>query len=391
MPILNSLNELHDEITDWRRELHQNPELQYDVFETVKFVEDQLRSFGVDEITTGIGKTGLVALIKGNGGTENTKSGKTIGLRADMDALPIEEISGKPWASKTKGKMHACGHDGHTSMLLGAAKHLAATRNFNGTIALIFQPAEEGGAGAKAMIDDGMLDQFGIDEVFAMHNMPGIPVGEFAICRGAIWASTDEFEITLTGRGGHAAYPHTATDTIVAGANIVTALQTIASRNTNPLESLVISVTKFHAGTAMNVLPEQAILSGTIRTLKNELRDLAETRLKSIANNIAASYEMSAEIHYKRNYPVTVNHDAQTDFAADVAAEIVGENKVDRTANANMGAEDFSYMLEQRPGTYIMMGNGDTPALHNAAYDFNDEAIPYGVSYWVKLAERALA
>ena len=386
MPILNSLNEMHPEITKWRRELHQKPELQYDVVETAEFVVKKLEEFGVDEVITGLGQTGVVGIIKGNLG-----EGKTVGLRADMDALPIEEISGKPWASKISGKMHACGHDGHTSMLLGAAKHFVQTRNFKGNIALIFQPAEEGGAGAKAMLDDGMLEKTSIDEVYAMHNMPGIPVGEFAICEGAIWASTDEFEITLTGRGGHAAYPHTATDTIVAGANVVTALQTVASRNTNPLESLVISVTKFHAGTAMNVLPEQAVISGTIRTLKNELRDLAETRLKGIADNIAATYDMKAEVHYKRNYPVTVNHDAQTALAADVAAEIAGPDKVDRKANPNMGAEDFAYMLEERPGTYIMVGNGDTPALHNAAYDFNDEAIPYGVSYWVKLAERVLA
>lgn len=386
MPILNSLNEMHPEITKWRRELHQKPELQYDVFETAEFVVNKLKEFGVDEIITGLGQTGVVGIIKGNLG-----DGKTVGLRADMDALPIEEISGKPWASKTSGKMHACGHDGHTSMLLGAAKHFVQTRNFKGNIALIFQPAEEGGAGAKAMLDDGMLEKTSIDEVYAMHNMPGIPIGEFAICDGAIWASTDEFEITLTGRGGHAAYPHTATDTIVAGANVVTALQTVASRNTNPLESLVISVTKFHAGTAMNVLPEQAVISGTIRTLKNELRDLAETRLKGIADNIAATYDMEAEVHYKRNYPVTVNHDDQTALAADVATEIAGADKVDTKANPNMGAEDFAYMLEERPGTYIMVGNGDTPALHNAAYDFNDEAIPYGVSYWVKLAERVLA
>ena len=386
MPILNSLNEMHPEITEWRRELHQNPELQYDVFETADFVQKKLKEFGVDEIITGLGKTGVVGIIKGNLG-----DGKTVGLRADMDALPIEEISGKPWASKTKGKMHACGHDGHTSMLLGAAKHFAQNRNFKGSIAFIFQPAEEGGAGAKAMLDDGMLDKTSIDEVYAMHNMPGIPVGEFAICDGAIWASTDEFEITLTGRGGHAAYPHTATDTIVAGANVVTALQTVASRNTNPLESLVISVTKFHAGTAMNVLPEQTVISGTIRTLKNELRDLAESRLKGIVDNIAATYDMKADVHYKRNYPVTVNHNEQTALAASVAAEIAGADKVDTKASPNMGAEDFAYMLEQRPGTYIMVGNGDTPALHNAAYDFNDDAIPYGVSYWVKLAERALA
>ncbi len=385
MPILNSLNDMHEEITEWRHKLHQNPELQYDVFETAQFVEAQLKSFGVDEIITGLGKTGLVGIIKGNGG-----EGRTIGLRADMDALPIEEISGKEWSSKVDGKMHACGHDGHMSMLLGAAKHLTATRNFKGSVAVIFQPAEEGGAGALAMINDGLMEKANIEEVYAMHNMPGIPLGEFAICKGAIWASTDEFVITLTGRGGHAAYPHTGTDTIVAGANLVTSLQTIASRNTNPLESLVVSVTKFHAGTAMNVLPEQAIISGTIRTLKNELRDLAEKRLTEIAHGIAATYGMSAEIHYKRNYPVTVNHDAQTDFAASVATEIVGANKVDLNTNPNMGAEDFAYMLEARPGSFILIGNGDTPALHNAAYDFNDEAIPYGVSYWVRLAEKAL-
>lgn len=385
MPILNSLNDMHEEITGWRHKLHQNPELQYDVFETAQFVEAQLKSFGVDEIITGLGKTGLVGIIKGNGG-----DGRTIGLRADMDALPIEEISGKEWSSKIDGKMHACGHDGHMSMLLGAAKHLTATRNFKGSVAVIFQPAEEGGAGALAMINDGLMEKANIEEVYAMHNMPGIPLGEFAICKGAIWASTDEFVITLTGRGGHAAYPHTGTDTIVAGANLVTSLQTIASRNTNPLESLVVSVTKFQAGTAMNVLPEQAVISGTIRTLKNELRDLAEKRLTEIAHGIAATYGMSAEIHYKRNYPVTVNHDAQTDFAASVATEIVGANKVDLNTNPNMGAEDFAYMLEARPGSFILIGNGDTPALHNAAYDFNDEAIPYGVSYWVRLAEKAL-
>lgn len=386
MPILNSLNDMHEEITGWRHKLHQNPELQYDVFETAQFVEEQLKSFGVDEIITGLGKTGLVGIIKGNGG-----DGRTIGLRADMDALPIEEISGKEWSSKIEGKMHACGHDGHMSMLLGAAKHFAATRNFKGSVAVIFQPAEEGGAGALAMINDGLMEKANIEEVYAMHNIPGIPLGEFAICKGAIWASTDEFVITLTGRGGHAAYPHTGTDTIVAGANLVTSLQTIASRNTNPLESLVVSVTKFHAGTAMNVLPEQAVISGTIRTLKNELRDLAEKRLTEIAHGIAATYNMSADVHYKRNYPVTVNHDEQTDFAASVATEIVGANKVDLNTNPNMGAEDFAYMLEARPGSFILIGNGDTPALHNAAYDFNDEAIPYGVSYWVRLAEKALA
>lgn len=384
MPILNSLNNMHEEIKGWRRHLHQNPELLYDVFETAKFVENQLRSFGIEDISTGIGKTGVVAVINGTGG-----EGKTIGLRADMDALPIEEISNNPWKSKTPGKMHACGHDGHTSMLLGAAKHLAQNNNFKGKVVLIFQPAEEGGAGAKAMIDDGLMDKFAIDEVYAMHNMPGIPVGQFAICHGSIWATTGEFYVTFKGRSGHAAYPHQTTDVIVAGSHFITALQTIASRNTNPIDSVVVSATQFHSGTALNVLPEEAKICGTIRALKNEVRVLAVRRLEEIAEGIAKTFDLEAEVVYHQNYPVTVNHDAQTDIAIDVATKISGAENVNPKTEPNMGAEDFSYMLEEKPGSYILIGNGDTPALHNAAYDFNDDAIPYGVSYWVGLVEHA--
>ncbi len=283
MPILNRAAELQDEVAGWRRKLHENPELLFDVHATAAFVADKLKALGVDEVVTGLGRTGVVGIIKGKG------PGRTIGLRADMDALPINEQTGKPWASKTPGKMHACGHDGHTAMLLGAAKYLAETRNFFGAVAVIFQPAEEGGGGGNEMVKDGMMERFGIAEVYGMHNFPGVPVGTFAIRKGAIMASTDEFMITVKGLGGHAAMPNRGVDPVVIGSQIVMALQTIASRNADPLESVVVSVTKFNAGNAHNVIPNEAKLGGTVRTLKKEMRDLAEKRLKEIAQGIAAA------------------------------------------------------------------------------------------------------
>ncbi|MEH0070587.1 M20 aminoacylase family protein [Pannonibacter sp. Pt2-lr] len=387
MPVVNRIADLADEIASWRRDFHENPEIMYETVRTAAKVAELLRSFGLDEVVTGIGQTGVVGVIRGkNGG-----AGRVIGLRADMDALPIEEMTGLPYASKTPGKMHACGHDGHTSMLLGAAKYLAETRNFNGTAVVIFQPAEEGGAGAKAMIDDGLMTRWAIDEVYSLHNLPGLPVGEFAIRKGPIMAATDEFRITITGRGGHAAKPHETVDPIIVGTQIVSALQTIASRAVNPLDSVVVSVTIFEAGTAFNVIPETATLRGTIRSLTDATRDLAEKRLNEIVNALCTAYGATAEIEFRRGYPVTSNHDEQTDFAVSVAEEIAGPERVQRETEPMMGGEDFSYMLLERPGAYIFAGNGDSASLHHPRYNFDDGLIPSGSSYFVRLVEKALA
>lgn len=385
MPLLNRASELQSEATEWRRHLHANPEILYDVENTAAFVEAKLREFGVDEIATGLGRTGVVGIIKGSGG-----EGKTIGLRADMDALPLDEITGKPWASTIPGRMHACGHDGHTAMLLGAAKYLAETRNFTGQVAVVFQPAEEGGRGALAMVEDGMMERFGIGEIYGMHNMPGKPVGTFAIRKGGIMAAPDKFQLKLTGVGGHAAEPHNTADTIVIGAQIVGALQTIAARNANPLRSVVVSVTQFHAGTTHNIIPEEAFISGTVRSLDEGVRDLAERRIGEIATGIAAAHGATIEYEYERACPVTVNHPAETDYAARAAIDVVGPDNVDTEVDPSMAGEDFAFMLQSRPGAYIMIGNGETAGLHNPAYDFNDEAIAAGISYWVRLTEQRL-
>ncbi|MGN7294865.1 M20 aminoacylase family protein [Rhizobium sp. SAFR-030] len=385
MPILNRAAEMQQEATEWRRHIHENPGLLYDVEDTAAFVEEKLKSFGVDEIVTGLGRTGVVGIIRGRG-----TGGRVIGLRADMDALPLQEITGKSYASKAPGKMHACGHDGHTAMLLGAARYLAETRNFNGSVAVIFQPAEEGGRGALAMVEEGLMDRFGIDEVYGMHNMPGMPLGTFAIRKGGIMAAPDKFAIRITGRGGHAAEPHRAADPIVIGAQIVSGLQLIAARNANPLRSVVVSVTQFHAGTTHNIIPEEAFLTGTVRSLDEEVRDLAERRIRQIAEGIAAANDAVALVEYERACPVTVNHADETGHAARAAIDIVGERNVDTDVDASMAGEDFAFMLQARPGAYIMIGNGDTAALHNPSYDFNDEALAYGISYWVKLAEQRL-
>ena len=386
MPILNRAAEMQEEVAGWRRHLHQTPELNFDVFQTADFVAEKLKAFGCDEVVRGLGKTGVVGVIRGRKG-----DGATIGLRADMDALPIEEITGKPWASTVSGKMHACGHDGHTAMLLGAAKYLAETRNFAGTVAVIFQPAEEGGGGGNEMVKDGMMERFGIQKVFGMHNMPGLPVGQFAIKPGPIMAATAEFTITVRGRGGHAAMPHGTIDPIVITSQLVVALQTIASRSTDPVEAVVVSVTKFHAGDAYNVIPESAEIAGTVRTLKKEVAKRSEERIRAICAGIATAFGATIEVDYDANYPVTFNHAEETVFAGDIAANIAGDTHVHRAIQPVMGGEDFSYMLEARPGAFIFIGNGDTAGLHHPAYDFNDEVIPHGMSYWVKLAETALA
>ncbi|EKF17165.1 M20 aminoacylase family protein [Nitratireductor pacificus] len=386
MPILNRAAELQEEIAGWRRDIHSNPELLFDVHRTAGLVADKLKEFGCDEVVPGIGRTGVVGIIRGNRG-----DGPAIGLRADMDALPMTEVTGKPWASTVPGKMHACGHDGHTAMLLGAAKYLAETRNFKGSVAVIFQPAEEGGGGGNEMVKDGMMERFGIDRVFGMHNMPGLPVGHFAIRPGPMMAATSEFVITVKGRSGHAAMPHTVIDPILAASQIVTALQSIASRNVHPLDSVVVSVTKFHAGDAFNVIPDQVELAGTVRTLKKEVNAEAEKRMKAICEGVATAHGATVDVQYDSNYPVTFNHADETVFASTVAGEIAGATNVDTDVMPTMGGEDFSYMLEARPGAFIFIGNGDTAALHNTSYDFNDEVIPHGVSYWVRLAEKALA
>ncbi|AID32760.1 amidohydrolase [Mesorhizobium sp. SEMIA 3007] len=386
MPILNRAAEMQDEVAGWRRHLHQTPELNFDVFKTAAFVTEKLKEFGCDDVVTGLGKTGVVGVIRGRQG-----EGATIGLRADMDALPLNEITGKPYASTVPGKMHACGHDGHTAMLLGAAKYLAETRNFAGSVAVIFQPAEEGGGGGNEMVKDGMMERFDISKVFGMHNMPGLPVGQFAIRPGPIMAATAEFTITVKGRGGHAAMPHGTIDPIVITSQLVGALQTIASRSTDPVEAVVVSVTKFHAGDAYNIIPESAEIAGTVRTLRKEIAKKSEERIRTICDGLATAFGARIEVDYQANYPVTFNHAEETMFASDIAANVAGDAQVHRGIQPVMGGEDFSYMLEARPGAFIFIGNGDTAGLHNPAYDFNDEAIPHGMSYWVKLAETALA
>ena len=388
MPIVNRVADLQPDIQAWRRDIHQHPELLYDVHRTAAFVADRLKEFGCDEVATGLGRTGVVGVIKGKkpaGGDI-----KVIGLRADMDALPIEEETNLAYASKTPGKMHACGHDGHTAMLLGAARYLAETRNFAGDAVVIFQPAEEGGAGAAAMIKDGLMDRFAIDQVFGMHNYPGSPVGSFAIRSGPIMAATDAIDIEIEGHGGHAARPHKCLDSVMVGAQLITALQQIVSRNVDPLDSAVISICEFHAGNARNVIPQTAVLRGTVRTLTAKVRQLIERRVREVTAGVAQMTGARIDLTYERGYPVTSNHAAQTDFATQVAKEIAGDANV-RGMSPMMGAEDFAYMLEQRPGAFIFCGNGDSAGLHHPAYNFNDEAIVFGTSYWIRLVENALA
>ncbi len=381
MPVKNRFAEMHDEITGWRRHLHENPELMYDTHETAAFVAEKLRDFGCDEVVTGIGRTGVVGIIKGKSDT----SGKVIGLRADMDALPIIEDTGLDYASKTPGKMHACGHDGHTSMLLGAAKYLAETRNFDGTVAVIFQPAEEGGAGGQAMVDDGMMERWNIQEVYGMHNWPGEEAGTFAIRSGAFFAGTDEFEIVVRGKGGHAAKPDATIDTTLVASHIVVALQSIVSRNLDPVKQAVVSVTSFETESkAFNVIPEYVTLRGTVRTLDKDVRDLVEERLIKLVNTTAEAFGATAAIDYKRGYPPMVNSEVQTGFAAEVAEKVAGNCK---PAPLVMGGEDFAYMLESRPGAYILIGNGDTAMVHHPKYNFNDEAIPAGCSWYAEMVE----
>ncbi|MFT4014973.1 MAG: M20 aminoacylase family protein [Paracoccus sp. (in: a-proteobacteria)] len=382
MPVKNRFAELLPEITAWRRDFHQHPELLYETHRTSARVAELLREFGCDEVTEGIGRTGVVGVIKGR----SDSSGRVIGLRADMDALPIHERTGAEHASKIAGAMHACGHDGHTAMLLGAAKYLAETRNFDGTAVMIFQPAEEGGGGGLAMIQDGMVDRWGIQEFYGMHNMPGYPVGTFAIREGAMMAATDQFDITVTGKGGHAAKPHEAIDTTLVAAQIIVALQSIVARNVDPIKSGVISVCAVQTdSTAHNVIPQVVKLKGTSRSLAAEVRDQLEDGIKRVSTHVAAAFGAKAEVDYQRGYPVTINHPEATGFAAEVARQVAGEVLTDM--EPMMAGEDFSYMLNERPGAYIFVGNGDTAMVHHPAYDFDDNAIPAGSSWYAGMIE----
>ena len=388
MPVINRIADYHQDMTAWRRHLHANPEIGFEEVETANFVAAKLAEFGVDEIHRGLGKTGVVGVIRA--GTSERK----IGLRADMDALPITEASGVEHASTKPGNMHACGHDGHTTMLLGAARYLAETRQFDGTVYVIFQPAEEGLGGAKAMMDEGLFEQFPCDQVFGLHNWPTLPMGQFAMCDGPAMAASDEFRIELKGKGCHAAMPQSGRDPITCGAAIVQALQTIVARQIDPIDNAVLSVTCFQGGDAFNVVPETAKLRGTVRTYKNETRDFIETRMQEITEGIAKAMQIECDFFYRRGYPPTVNHTHESKLGLAAAAAIVGAEKTIDNPSPVMGAEDFAYMLEAKPGAYIWMGTGNgpnSPNLHSAYYDFNDEALPIGVSYWAKLVEQVLA
>ncbi|TNC71435.1 M20 aminoacylase family protein [Rubellimicrobium roseum] len=382
MPVVNRISAFADDMAAWRHHIHRRPELGFDLPETAAFVAARLREFGVDEIHEGIATSGIVALIHGRA------KGPAIGLRADMDALPMEDLSGAPYASEIPGRAHACGHDGHTAMLLGAARYLAETRNFAGTAVLLFQPAEEQGGGGQVMVQEGVLDRFAVQQVYAMHIAPGTPLGEFATTPGPIMAAVDDFSITLRGRGGHAAYPHDATDPIPGACALVGALQTIASRNADPMKQLVVSVTQVHAGSAYNVIPEEAMVSGTIRSYDKALHALARRRLEEIVHGHAAAFDLGAQIDIIEGYPPTVNDPDRTAFAAEVAREVAG--RVDTAMVPEMGAEDFSFMLEARPGAFLFLGNGDTPMCHHPAFDFDDRALPVGASTFARLIERAL-
>jgi len=386
MPIINRIAEFHDELTEIRQDIHAHPELGFNEHRTAALVAEKLKEYGVDEVVTGIGRTGVVAVIKG----KTNNSGKTIGLRADMDALPIEEAQPREYKSNNPGVMHACGHDGHTTILLGAAKYLAETRNFDGTAIMIFQPAEEGGGGGNEMVKDGMMDRFNIDEVYGLHNAPGRPTGHFGIREGSLMAAADTFYIDIVGKGSHAARPHSGIDPIIIGSDLVQAFQKIASRNTDPLKSVVVSVTTFHGGDTDNVIPHTAKLSGTVRTLDEEIRDIAQERIEQICKSIGEMHGAEVSVQYNREYPVTVNNPERTKFATQVAKDIVGEDRVEEDTAPVMGAEDFSFMLNARPGAYIFLGQGDTAGVHHPDYDFNDEIIPTGCSYMVKLVETGL-
>lgn len=383
MPVVNRIADFAADMTAWRRHLHTIPELGMECPQTAAFVADRLREFGVDELHEGIAQTGLVAIINGQG------AGPTIGLRADMDALPITEETELEYASTHPGKMHACGHDGHTTMLLGAARYLAETRNFTGRVALIFQPAEEAGGGAEVMVQEGIMDRFDISQVYALHNAPGFDEGGFFTTPGPLMAAVDTFHVYIQGVGGHGAMPHESRDPVMAACGIAMAFQTIVSRNNYALDDLVVSVTQIHTGTVDNVIPDTAYLNGTIRTFDPTVQKMVMERMQAIVDGQAASYGVQATLDYEVGYPATINDAAKAEFAADVAGEVVGHARVVAESGREMGAEDFSYMLEARPGAYLFLGQGDSAGLHHPKYNFNDEVAPVGASFFARLVERA--
>ncbi|PYF13111.1 hippurate hydrolase [Rhodobacter viridis] len=384
MPVINRIAALAPEMKEWRQWLHRHPELEFKLPKTAAYVAERLREIGVDEIHEGIATSGIVALIKGR------QDGPVIGLRADMDALPIDEITGVDYASEHAGKMHACGHDGHTAMLLGAAKYLAETRNFAGTVALLFQPAEEDGGGGEVMVKEGVMERFDITEVYGIHNAPNLPFGHFHTTQGALMAAVDTAWVTVTGRGGHGATPHECIDPIPAITAMVGSLQTIVSRNLFAMDELVVSVTQIHVGTANNIIPETGWFCATIRSFTPDVRAMVERRFHEIVEGTAAAFGVNVEIRYDKGYPPTVNDGDKARFAADVAREVSGPEAVKDDAGREMGAEDFSYMLEARPGAYLFLGTGPGAGLHHPAFDFNDEAAPIGASFFARLVERAL-
>jgi len=383
MPVVNRIADYANEMKTWRRHLHQIPELALDLPKTAAFVAERLREIGVDELHEGIATSGMVAIINGQG------EGPTIGLRADMDALPIPEETGADYASAHAGNMHACGHDGHTTMLLGAAKYLAETRNFRGRVALIFQPAEEAIGGARIMVEEGIMERFDIGEVYALHNAPGLPVGQFLTTPGALMAAVDTFHIHIQGKGGHGAMPHETRDPVMAACGIAQAIQTIVSRNHHTLEDLVVSVTQIHTGTVDNVIPDTAYINGTVRTFNPQVQKMVMQRMQEIVAGQAASYGVEAELEYEVGYPATINDAEKAGFAVEVAREISGADNVEPDGGREMGAEDFSYMLQARPGAYLFLGQGESAGLHHPKYDFNDEIAPIGASFFARLVERA--
>ena len=384
MAILNSIAGFEKDMAKWRQHLHQNPELGRECYKTAQYVSERLKEFGITEIHTGYASSGLVAIIEGKA------PGRTIGLRADMDALPITENTGLSYSSVNEGVMHACGHDGHTTMLLGAARYLSETRNFSGRVALIFQPDEEATGGAKAMVEEGIIEQFQIEEVYALHNIPGHDVGVMYTRSGPIMAGADNFSVEIKGKGGHAAYPHEVKDPIVAALSIAQAFQTIVSRNNIPSDDLVISITQVHSGTTDNVIPETAYLNGTVRTFDLSVQEMVIKRMEKIISGLAMSFEVEAKLNYEKGYPPTINHEEATNFAIEVARDVCGPDRVLTSVSKEMGAEDFSYMLEKRPGAYLFLGIGEGAGLHNPNYDFNDAAAPIGASFFARLIEKAL-
>jgi len=390
MAVINRIAEFHDEIRGWRRDIHAHPETAFEEVRTADFVAEKLAEFGI-AVHRGLATTGVVGVLDG----QSNRSGRAIGLRADMDALHIQELNGFDHRSRHDGRMHACGHDGHTAMLLGAAKYLAETRNFDGRVTFIFQPAEENEGGGRVMVEEGLFDRFPVESVYGLHNMPGMPVGTVSLRSGPAMAAFDIFEIVVTGKGTHAAMPQLGIDPVVTGAQIVTALQTIASRRTAPLDSVVVSVTQFHAGDTWNVIPETAVIRGTVRSFNKQTQDRMERDLERIARGVCESQGATMTLRYERRYPALVNTEAETDIAAAAAARVVGEDKVMLGADPLMGSEDFAYMLEARPGCYVWLGNGTEGgpggcAVHNPRYDFNDDIAVIGASYWATLVEQEL-